>query len=322
MATATVFSPSMTSVRSAARVPPHNGIVPGLTGVPETMLWALHNRASEAQRPDAILADPLSVRIHAAIDYDFTRHFGPAMGFLAARAAEIDRALRRWIAHHPDGCVVSLGEGLETQLRRVDNGRIRWLSVDLPEAIRLREHFLSPTDRCRHLAVSALDPAWMDAFDPSFGVFIVAQGLLMYLQPPQVRQLLNGIAERLPGAEMVFDSVPRWFSRLTLLGMQQTPHFRLPPMPWGINRDELEPTLRDWHERLAVVAFLNYHVPRGLPRLLAQVIRHLPVVRHEVPSLVHIAVTSKPDPSGAISYTRPGGAATHLAIGAHSPGEP
>jgi O-methyltransferase involved in polyketide biosynthesis len=32
---------------------------------------------------------------------------------------------------------VSLGEGLETQGRRVDNGRLRWLSVDLPDAIRL-----------------------------------------------------------------------------------------------------------------------------------------------------------------------------------------
>ncbi len=92
----------------------------------------LHNRASEARRPDGVLADIDSVRIHEAIEYDFAGHFGDPVGSLAVRAAEIDRALRDWLERHPDGCVVSLGEGLETQVRRVDNGRVRWLSVDYP----------------------------------------------------------------------------------------------------------------------------------------------------------------------------------------------
>ena len=37
---------------------------------------------------------------------------------------------------HPAGTVVALGEGLETQFWRPDNGRVRWLSVDLPAADR------------------------------------------------------------------------------------------------------------------------------------------------------------------------------------------
>jgi O-methyltransferase involved in polyketide biosynthesis len=271
-----------------------DGIAPGLSDVPETMLWALYNRATEARRFDGVLVDPDSVRIHEAIDYDFARHFGDPAGSLAVRAAEIDRVIRGWLERHPDGFVVSLGEGLETQVRRVDNGRMRWLSVDLPDAIRLRERFLTPTDRFRHIAVSALDPAWMDAVDPSSEVFIVAQGLLMYLEPQAVRQLFSGIADRFPGAEMVFDVVPRWFSRLTLLGLRQTPHYRLPPMPWGINRNELEPTLRRWLPGLAAVAFLDYRVPRGLPLLFSDVIHHLPVVRHEVPSLVHVTIATIP----------------------------
>ena len=34
-----------------------------LDGVPETMLWTLYNRASEARRRDALLVDPAAVRI-------------------------------------------------------------------------------------------------------------------------------------------------------------------------------------------------------------------------------------------------------------------
>jgi O-methyltransferase involved in polyketide biosynthesis len=276
-------------------------ISPDLAGVPETMLWALHNRASEAGQPDGVLSDPGSVRIHELIDYDFTGHFGDPLGSLAARAAEIDRALRSWLEHHPDGCVVSLGEGLETQSRRVDNGRVHWLSVDLPDAIRLRERFLAPTHRFRHIAASALDPVWMDAVDPSSGVFIVAQGLLMYLDPERVQGLFTSIADRFPGTEIVFDTVPCWFSHLTQLGLNQTTSYRLPPMPWGINRDEIELTLRRWHPDVAGVAFLDHRAPRGLPRMLADMTNHIPFARHGIPSLVHVTIADSDGPPATLS---------------------
>jgi O-methyltransferase involved in polyketide biosynthesis len=254
------------------------------------MLWSLHNRASEALRDDAVLVDPHSVTIHAGMQYDFARHFGEPGGSLAVRAAAIDSALRLWLETHPDGLVVSLGEGLETQARRVDNGRMRWLSVDLPEAIHLRERFIAPTDRFRHLAVSALDAAWMDAVDDTSGLFVVAQGLLMYLDRPNVRRLLSGIAERFPGAELVFDVVPPWFSRLTVMGLRQTPHYRLPAMPWGIGRDNVATTLRSWHWRFADCVFLDYGAPRGLPLLVSRLMHRIPSARHELPCLVHVTI--------------------------------
>ncbi len=269
------------------------GIVPDLAGVPETMLWSLYNRASEASRPDAILIDPESLRIRAAIDYDFAGHFGAPLGSLAVRAAAIDRALREWLLRHPDGMVVSLGEGLETQSRRVDNGRMRWLTVDLEEAIGLREQFLQPTARFRHLAANALAAHWMDAVDASRPVCIVAQGLLMYLAPEAVRMLLCAIAERFPAAEILFDTVPRWFSQATRRGVHQTPRYRLPPMPWGINRDEVEATLRAWHPRMADVKLLEYRMPRGLPLMMANITNALAVARHQVPSLVHVVLAGE-----------------------------
>lgn len=296
------------SILSANETPAMQ-VAPGLAGVSETMLWALHNRATEAARRDGILVDPDSVRIHDAIDYDFAGHFGDPGGSLAARAVEIDHLLRQWIERHPDGVVVSLGEGLETQARRVDNGHVRWLSVDLPDAIRLRERFLAPTDRFRHVATSALDPAWMDAVEPSCDVFVVAQGLLMYLAPEDVRRLLCGIADRFPGAEMVFDVVPPWFSCLTLLGLKQTSDYYLPRMPWGISRDALAPTLRGWHPQLADVTLLDYRVPRGWPVLLAQVFDSVPAMRNLVPSLVHVAVAPASRPE-----TNPGYFATSKEI--------
>jgi hypothetical protein len=73
-------------------------------------------------------------------------------------------------------------------------------------------------------------------------------------------------------------------------GLKQTPHYRLPPMPWGIDRDEVYPTLRHWNARLPSVAFLDYCAPRGLPLLFARMNRSIPFLRHEVPSLVHVTL--------------------------------
>ncbi len=259
---------------------------PALTGVPETMLWPLYHRAAESRRPDGLLRDPESVRIMDALDYDFAGHFGVAGGSLAARAAAIDGAILEWLERHPDGLVVSLGEGLETQSRRVDNGRVRWLSVDLPEAIRLREAFLPPTNRFRHLALSALDPAWMAAVDATEPTFVVAQGLLMYLEPDAVERLFGAMAEGLPGAGLVFDTIPPWLSRLTLLGFNQTPSYRLPRMPWGIARDDIGPCLRRWCPNLGPVTMLPYEMPRGLPSALGRFMAGMPVLRGQLPSLV------------------------------------
>ena len=259
---------------------------PQLNGIPETMLWSLYHRAVESRRSDAVLHDPDGIRIMEALDYDFAGHFGVPGGSLAARAATIDRTIAGWLDLHPDGLVISLGEGLETQARRVDNGRMRWLSVDLPEAIRLREAFLPPTERFRHLAMSALDLEWMAMVDPSRPLFIVAQGLFMYLEPDAVSGLLGRMAACLPGAQLVFDTIPPWLSRLTLLGLNQTSTYRLPQMPWGIARDDIEPTLRRWCPGLGPVEMLSYSMPRSMPSVLIQFMAAAPVLRHQVPSLV------------------------------------
>jgi O-methyltransferase involved in polyketide biosynthesis len=267
-----------------------------LDGVSETTLWTLYDRACEAGRPDGILSDPHSVRICNAIDYDFERHFGEPVGSFAARAAQIDQLLKRWLERHPDGLIVSLGEGLETQAHRVDNGKMRWLTVDLPAVIALREHFLPSSGRLRHVAASVFEPDWIDGIkgiegtEPGPDVFIVVQGLFMYLDPEAVRRLFIRIVDHFPGAEIAFDAIPRWFSQLTQWGVMQTAHYRLPPMPWGINSDEVAACLHSWSSRIAALSVLEYRVPRGWPKLTEDLFRMNPLTKGHLPCLVHAKV--------------------------------
>ncbi|HEX9449764.1 MAG TPA: class I SAM-dependent methyltransferase [Dongiaceae bacterium] len=264
---------------------------PDLTGVPETMLWTLHNRASEAKKPKGLIRDPEAVRIYEALDYDYERFFGKAEGSHAVRAVEMDAVLRAWLVRHPDGYIVSLGEGLETQFSRIDNGRLQWLSVDLPDSMALREKFLPAGPRCRHFAGSALDRTWLDLVTAEHqrsgdDLFIVAQGLFMYLPVEETRQLLVDITSRLPGAEILFDTVPRWFSRLTLRGYKRTRYYQTPAMPWGIDCNEIAPTLSRWHISRETRTW-TYSMPRGLPRLIGIAFKMHPTLRHQLPAITH-----------------------------------
>lgn len=289
---APVSSPPAESMRQDNLVEATH-VVSNLDGVSETMLWTLHDRACESGRSDGILTDHESARICEAIDYDFAGRFGHPVGSFAARAAAIDRLIVRWLRTHPDGLVISLGEGLETQARRVDNGRMQWLTVDLPAAIEFRENFLKPSKRFRHIAANALDLEWANGIGPATDVFIVAQGLLMYLQPTAVKRLFAGLVARFPEAELVFDVVPQWFSSLTLWGVMKTPYYRLPPMPWGIDANNIVACLREWSSGIKTINLIEYRAPRGWPRLMEDLLRMNPTNRRYLPCLVQVVLHKK-----------------------------
>jgi O-methyltransferase involved in polyketide biosynthesis len=263
-----------------------------LTGVPETMLWTLHNRASESKRPDALLHDPEAERIYAAIAYDYERSFGKPDGSHAVRSRVFDEAVRPWLSAHPGGTVVELACGLETQFQRVDDGRVHWLCVDVPEAIAVRERFLAPTERCRHVAQSALDLAWMDEVDGvERGVFVTAQGLFMYFDEDDVRRLVVAMVERFPGVELMFDAIPTWFSKRTLRGWGKTKHYRAPPMPWGVNRSRIEAVMKRWSPKIVAVEQVPWGYLRGPVGALLPLFTRVPSLRDFVPSIVRVRTT-------------------------------
>jgi O-methyltransferase involved in polyketide biosynthesis len=268
----------------------------GLTGVPETMLWTLHNRAGEALRADRFLEDPVCVDLYTSIAYEYEKRFGRPDGTHAMRSRIFDDVLRPWLRAHPGGAVVELAAGLETQFHRCDDGEVRWTCVDLPEAIAVRDRLLPPSPRCRHVAKSVLDLGWMEAIDARRGVFVTAQGLFMYLEEAEVRRVFSALVERFPGVEIMFDTIPRWFSRRTLRGYARTRHYMAPPMPWGVAGGELEPLLRRWSPRIATVSVRPYGFPRGPGRGLVWLAERLAWLRNRAPSIAH--VTTGP-PAGA-----------------------
>jgi O-methyltransferase involved in polyketide biosynthesis len=78
----------------------------------------------------------------------------------------------------------------------------------------------------------------MDLVDDGDGVFITAEGLLMYLQPEEAMGLITACAQRFPGGRMMFDLPPAWFAKIVSRGVPLSTRYRVPPMPFSMSPSE------------------------------------------------------------------------------------
>ena len=181
---------------------------PKLNGVAETLLIPLWARAAETQGPSPIVNDAKAVEMVERIDYDFSKFEDAWLSQVgvAVKTAILDREVAGYINKHPDAVIINLGAGLDTRFFRVNNDKIQWYDLDLPEVIGLRENFFSETRNYRMVASSVFDSSWIKAIPVSSEpILIVAEGLLMYFAKDEVGDLMKKLVAAFPGAEMLLE---------------------------------------------------------------------------------------------------------------------
>jgi O-methyltransferase involved in polyketide biosynthesis len=185
--------------------------IAGLGCVEQTLLIPLAARALARRLfPDRGFADPAAEAIATRLAYDLTPFEADRemLRGLVERSLVLDWLLRDFLTQHPEAQVLSLGSGLSTQFERVDNGRLRWVDVDLPEVAELRCALFPPHPRRQLVSGSVTEAGWTSILGDLHGpTFVVAEGLLMYLEPAQVLQLGHDLAEvqRSGPAEFAYD---------------------------------------------------------------------------------------------------------------------
>lgn len=209
-----------------------------LSGVSATLLPNLARRAAAARAKRPLLDDPLAVDAVERLDFDFADVSERGVSWHAVRVATFDDVVRSFLKRNPDGTVVTLGEGLETQFWRVDNGRMRWLTVDLPPVVDLRRRVLPGESRQQSYSGSALDLGWVDELEPGMPVLVTAQGLLPYFAREQVHALIAALAERLRGSSFVFDVVPEKMLELVRKSSGRERDQAVELWTWLFDRDE------------------------------------------------------------------------------------
>lgn len=192
-----------------------------LTKEKETYLATLYGKAVDAAAKDSILNDRFAAEAVARIDYDFKELKLPSGNeiTLPMRAWHFDKWTRAFIAANPECTVLHLGCGLDTRVQRIDPGpQVRWYDVDFPDVIELRKQLYPDRASYHPIGSSVTDLAWLDAIPGNTPVFVVAEGLVMYLPEKDGTALFRRITEQFPSGQIAFDgysgSMVRLVSRL------------------------------------------------------------------------------------------------------------
>lgn len=153
---------------------------------------------------------------------------------------------------------VNLGAGLADYFQWLDTGCNCWLDVDLPEVVDLRGQLMPDTVERYELRPEDLRvPGWWKRLNlhprnHHSPMLLIAEGVLMYMQPAEVRTFFQEIATHAPeGTELLCDFI-------SPLGIgQATPANRQPgeklKFTWGAHNGQ---EIASFHARLEL---LNQH---------------------------------------------------------------
>lgn len=239
--------------------------------VAATSFVTLYCHAIECQSKDSILNDSKTVEIihelnktlcNSNINLERDLAEGKTdkqlVVHVAIRAKQYDRYVGKFLESSPEGVVVNIGCGLDSRFLRVDNGKVIFYDLDLPEVIEIKRQFFNENERYHFIASSVLNYDWMSVVSKHKGPFLfIAEGVFMYLKREDVKSLVLKLQSEFPGSELVCEVVNSlWLKkplkRMANYKMQHRGHLgKDATFNFGI-RDSKE--MEEWHTG---IQFLN-----------------------------------------------------------------
>jgi O-methyltransferase involved in polyketide biosynthesis len=201
-----------------------------LSQVSRTAILLLICRAVVAQQNPSEFNDPMAVlclerllALASAADRRWILKHKRLYAGLQARDAKagvrrgrlFDAAADLFIADHLNCTVVNLAGGFDTRYWRIENQKCRYIDLDMPGVISLKKELLKDQLACELIGCSVLDTAWIDqvTLHGNTDFLLLAEGLFMWLPPPEAARLLKEIGAKFARSRLVLDMVPEKYTR-------------------------------------------------------------------------------------------------------------
>jgi len=182
--------------------------------VSKTALVPLYCKAIDYQAANSILKDKFSCDLYNRIEFDWNiikkslRNTHPLL--MAIRVRKFDRMCKQFLEHHPGGIIVSLGSGIDNRFGRIDNNECYFADIDFPKVIEFKKFITPVSERNLMIGQSILDYSWIRQIldlgsEHNAPVFFISEGVMIYLEISEIRELFKNIGEAFPRAEIFFD---------------------------------------------------------------------------------------------------------------------
>ncbi len=128
-----------------------------------------------------------------------------------ARYAACDKLVKRYIAQYPNCTVINVGCRLDNMFNRVDNGRIRWYSIDSHNTMAVRRRMYGVNARETTVGRSEGDLSWINEIEckRNQGVLFVCNDAFNFMSPNVFRLVFDTLLEKFPGCEMIFTTTTK-----------------------------------------------------------------------------------------------------------------
>ena len=154
------------------------------------------------------LEDKKAEEILSKIDYDFNslKQSKWLSMYMSLRALIIDELCNEYISKNSNLTVIHLGCGLDSRCLRVNNNFNIWYDIDYETVINLRKEFYETNSKYKMIGSSILNYDWLDKINDFENILIVAEGLTMYLEKEEIKELIFQINKKFKNVHLIFDA--------------------------------------------------------------------------------------------------------------------
>lgn len=185
--------------------------------VSETAFLTLQCHALDAQSKRPFLNDSSAVHTFELLKNHFSnsdsvlhrrlfenRIKSSLIAHTALRAKKYDSYIRNFLNQYPEAAVINIGCGLDHRFERVDNGKVTFYDLDLPDIINIKKQIFPEKERYNQISRSVFDFEWIDHIKNAH-VILVAEGVFMYCREEDVKALFLNLQAKMKNPEIVFE---------------------------------------------------------------------------------------------------------------------
>jgi methyltransferase (TIGR00027 family) len=188
-----------------------------IQNVSDTAYWVAYYRAMETARPDAHFRDPFARALAGERGETIVNTMPRARSIawpMIVRTTVMDELIERSAREQGTDVVLNLACGLDARPYRLNvPASLQWVEVDLPDMMAAKQAVLArekPVCRLESVSLDLADRAARQALFARVGamgkrVFVMSEGLLVYLTPESVAALADDLHAQPHFAEWMFD---------------------------------------------------------------------------------------------------------------------
>ena len=156
-------------------------------------------------KQNLFLEDKKAEEIISKIDCDLKQSKWLSM-YMSLRSLIIDELCNKYILNNPNLTVIHLGCGLDSRCLRVNDNYNIWYDIDYENVVDLRKEFYETNSKYKMINSSVLDYNWLNEINDSKNILIVAEGLTMYLEKEEIKELIDQINKKFKNVHLIFDA--------------------------------------------------------------------------------------------------------------------